>query len=528
MGRDNQAGRATLGFIVTGELLSLHMRAVVGSLPGNVAFFYKNESAVELQNDHIIFNDKPIIKQSENLLFAIEYKPEPVGYMNVLGRMQAANIAYITVAAVFALLAAFFFGYSNYLPIKRLVTKYLHDSKNGKNVMGNIENYFDGLILEKQGLEGDVMNQYSLIKKQILELLLKGDERYVDFVAQSFFGITLPGPEYMVAAVKTPGIIGGVDEKKITGLLEKLSENGAHLYFIRSVNENCFAVLVNLSENTNPAEIMEYLANIFEEADGFMITASKPFSKISKLPDAFSRALIKCGVTGSKTGCGDYFWYDEALAGKIISAISDKAYEEAYNNFMEFKNALNDKSKSFSYDKMAYGKLLGDICDFLAEEDMPVNPVLIDGVVGALDKQELTWRFVGLLRMICDENKPPDSNAAYLALTNARVLELINYIGKNYSDRDLGLDSLSEIFNISTRYVSQIIKKEVGLSYKDFLTGIRMSRAREFLAEGKTVSETCVAVGYSDLSHFIRIFKQINGCTPVKYVNNKPGAAAEL
>ena len=62
-----------------------------------------------------------------------------------------------------------------------------------------------------------------------------------------------------------------------------------------------------------------------------------------------------------------------------------------------------------------------------------------------------------------------------------------------------------------------MIKQAAGENYKDYVILLKIEHAKRLLKEGCSVTETCEQVGYSNLSHFIRTFKQVAGSTPSAY-----------
>ena len=79
--------------------------------------------------------------------------------------------------------------------------------------------------------------------------------------------------------------------------------------------------------------------------------------------------------------------------------------------------------------------------------------------------------------------------------------------------------------NISPYYFSKLFKEEAGENFIDYLTGLRIARARELLADpARTVKDISRMVGYADPNYFSRIFKKQTGMTPREY--REAGAAA--
>lgn len=90
------------------------------------------------------------------------------------------------------------------------------------------------------------------------------------------------------------------------------------------------------------------------------------------------------------------------------------------------------------------------------------------------------------------------------------------YIWKNYSQR-LSLKKLAEAVDISPYYLSHLFRKEMGTSYLEYLTSVRVSVAKSLLQTNMNVMNVCLEVGYQDPSHFARIFTRKVGVPPAEY-----------
>lgn len=91
------------------------------------------------------------------------------------------------------------------------------------------------------------------------------------------------------------------------------------------------------------------------------------------------------------------------------------------------------------------------------------------------------------------------------------------YIDANFG-RDISLDDVSREIQISPYYFSKLFKEETGGNFIEYLTGIRIERAKQLLHETElSMKEICVEVGYQDPNYFSRIFKKTTGITPTEY-----------
>ena len=100
--------------------------------------------------------------------------------------------------------------------------------------------------------------------------------------------------------------------------------------------------------------------------------------------------------------------------------------------------------------------------------------------------------------------------------TSEHLYKAIQYINAHYFE-DINLDILAQNVFVSTYYLSHLFRREMGVTFSDYLTKVRVSRAKELLMEGRSVEDVSECVGYSDGNYFIKIFKKYVGITPSKY-----------
>lgn len=91
------------------------------------------------------------------------------------------------------------------------------------------------------------------------------------------------------------------------------------------------------------------------------------------------------------------------------------------------------------------------------------------------------------------------------------------YIHDNY-DRRLPLSELADHVQLNPQYLSVLFKKETGSSISDYLSEIRISKAKALLRNTNiTILEAAETVGYADARYFSRVFKTRVGMRPTEY-----------
>ncbi len=112
------------------------------------------------------------------------------------------------------------------------------------------------------------------------------------------------------------------------------------------------------------------------------------------------------------------------------------------------------------------------------------------------------------LEAIIEDKKQADTKPIRLAK---------QYIQQNYM-KPVTLEQVSSLVGFNASYFSTLFKKESGSNFMDYLSEIRMNRAKELLREtGLSVAVICEQVGYNDLKNFTKSFKKNIGLNPNEY-----------
>lgn len=101
--------------------------------------------------------------------------------------------------------------------------------------------------------------------------------------------------------------------------------------------------------------------------------------------------------------------------------------------------------------------------------------------------------------------------------TGGVIERSIRYIQQNVEE-ELSRESIADYVGLNPAYLSRLFKKETGQNLIDFLISAKMTRARELLdTTVMTVSAVAQQVGYSNFSHFTKMFRKQFDCNPQEY-----------
>jgi len=97
------------------------------------------------------------------------------------------------------------------------------------------------------------------------------------------------------------------------------------------------------------------------------------------------------------------------------------------------------------------------------------------------------------------------------------ILVAMQYIEDHIAEA-LSIRHVSEVVGYHPAYFSNLFKHELGISYSDFLTLLRIQRAKKLLICNEyTLQEIAKQCGFSDLSYFSLKFKRVVGMTPSQW-----------
>jgi len=101
---------------------------------------------------------------------------------------------------------------------------------------------------------------------------------------------------------------------------------------------------------------------------------------------------------------------------------------------------------------------------------------------------------------------------------NERLVDsIIQYINEHFRD-NISTTMLSEQFGLSSNYISNLLKQELGIRYNDYITQLRMEHSKQLLlSTNMSVKNITAACGYYSQSHFTKLFVEREGCTPLEF-----------
>ncbi len=273
-----------------------------------------------------------------------------------------------------------------------------------------------------------------------------------------------------------------------------------------------------------PAEfLIEQAYRSFFEGPDFKnvkgIGISEPFFSLERIQDAIEEANLlsyQYFISGEKI-CDyrikeNYKKGDEAINRFIVEYIKEKGPNKSIQTEIEKLseiNCINIKHAFGIYNFITYYNCSGD------EQSQ-------DTIYGFDSFTKLFKDFKSMYKYLADL-LTDEKTSNIKESRNINFNQVLNYIEGKFNT-DLTMQEISERFYINPSYISQLFRKEMGITFTDYVTKKRIELAKVLLKDEKRkmidISQKC---GYNDYFYFIRCFKKYAGTSPGQYRNALKG-----
>lgn len=153
-----------------------------------------------------------------------------------------------------------------------------------------------------------------------------------------------------------------------------------------------------------------------------------------------------------------------------------------------------------------YGSMDSSIANHLLNQMAQVESMV--------DREEI----VHTLSRLADEFMGRESGREMSAAN--KIEYALDYIREHFNE-EIVINDLAARLEMSPSYFSSLFKKESGQSTMQYITALRMERAKSYLTDSDlSVAVIAKNVGYEDSQYFFRVFKKTTGMTPLQFRQN--------
>lgn len=276
-------------------------------------------------------------------------------------------------------------------------------------------------------------------------------------------------------------------------------------------------------------QLGEALIRGIQNETGYIISVgiSDSFNEILKMKDAYFQAQ---SAYKFKTffGCGRVIHFMETLSSKPrerklhldIRTLQDYIYgmkREQVNHFVD--DVFNNLADSKDFEGVNFASLeivltLSSVYSHISRNDEEI-----------MDKKREYYEQIKYLETVNDlKNWFKASFSQLMDLVGSAyhddknvISKALNYIQANYS-RNISLQTISDHVHLSKNYFVNLFKREVGESFVEHLTRVRVENAKRLLKDQRLKAiDVGNMVGFEDQRYFSKVFKKMTGFTPTEY-----------
>lgn len=186
--------------------------------------------------------------------------------------------------------------------------------------------------------------------------------------------------------------------------------------------------------------------------------------------------------------------------------------------------SLLDETKVYietqAFSKETAGRMIVELTVVLYREFEHMKLLLewsLEGLLQELHSLESLNEMIGVLKTNFgkwireSKESPPKENIHNV------IAKTQEYITNNYH-RDLGIEEVSEIADLSISHFCMLFKQVTGYTFLEYLTQCRIEKAKYILKNSQVkVYQIAPLVGYQDPRYFTQVFKKVTGMTPSEF-----------
>ena len=382
-----------------------------------------------------------------------------------------------------------------------------------------------------------------ILREQFLNGLIHGSlgKSEIEYALTEYEINLKNASKYIVAAVHIDDMDSHIMAKELIPISVKVNllgnlENKVQVEIFSVYSETSIVILIGLPEKMSKNYIMSILSEAIKDANraiGVNLTIGLGISvnDITGLHTSYTLAKEALGYRGI-VGNGEVIYIKDMEPVKSDKLKFEDIEAKEYINILkfgsdesiiEYAEKIFSKLKESKVHSSQYQSYMINVINViinLAQDyglELSVLTKTATDYIDLLDKIKDTGGFrewlmeasINIAHRIREDR----------VVTSKKVLEEAKiYIEENFADMELSLEKLCKHLHVSVARFSTNFKKDMGISYVNFLTNVRLQKAGELL---KTTDEKTYMiaemVGYADQNYFSYVFKKKYGVSPSKY-----------
>jgi two-component system response regulator YesN len=300
--------------------------------------------------------------------------------------------------------------------------------------------------------------------------------------------------------------------------------------FVTEYQQNLYVCMVNLKRNEDKPDLLKALNDIVQtfqydfEYCRINIGIGKTYGGLSQLASSFSDAMTALGTAESERkfqiidseqlSLIDHYYYSFADENQLINLVKVGDMVQVQHKITEILSTNKEKGVSHHYMLMLLAELRNTAYKFAVEKGLSAL-VQHTQPQATLNDEETLQNLLDLFReIIIGYTRGEDGGEAK---QDSLVSSIIQYVDGHYTE-DLYLEHIAEQMGLSSKYVSKVFKEKTGTNLTDYISLIRIAKAKELLIHTSlNISVVGERVGIFSRTTFLRTFKKWEGISPLEF-----------
>lgn len=408
------------------------------------------------------------------------------------------------------------------------VKEYLLKPSRKDEILATVERVMDELDIERekeqerQALEVKLDQALSFVRSEWVTSLLLDHVRETEPVRWREFLELKDG--WIYAIVCRLIFQNTVEKKRGYAFLKKTFEDqGEGGCLVGPMSGELVPVLIVASNEeqtvrSQAVKTANHVLHAFDHRKGDLdlrIGIGTAVKQVSDFIKSYEEALISLEEANNQIR---YFIYHPSFVQKtendavraekqLLEAVKDGDEDGALSSFERYNREIN---KNQHERRKAYENLSFMLKNMAQEMGVPLQlPSGFPEDAGPRQLQELVK--IRLVHAV-EEIRQWQSDSVHGLMQGAKL-----YIDHHYNEL-VTLEDVAAHANLSAYYFSKLFKEQTGTTFIEYLTGVRIVKAKELLKTTRmSLKEICFKVGYHDPNYFSRVFKKITGRSPSDY-----------
>lgn len=407
-----------------------------------------------------------------------------------------------------------------------------------------ISGYINDLIEKNKKMDDQISLNLSILKesylyKFLMSVHINDEEETKKGMLEN--GITFRYDHYIVAIVQLRPtekfydsftkneysiIINGID----LILKDMIAEDGKYGNFIIHQDNEHSIVIVNMNKNAieDITKKFESFTRDFYHDREFMyilVGIGNYYAGFNGMKKSYNEAKrVLASMQTIRNSAVMFYDNNKMNNTNYIYTIDNENIIYNYllkGNYADVENAVSDVIKKNlenglgdNGQKLLYRQFYNTAVKVLGAKGINISDLMEKEQITHIDEDDYdNNRFIDYVCEVLKKTAEYTSNIN----TSVAVDEIKDYIDKHFYE-ELYLDKIADLFGVNSKYLSRLIKEQMGINFSQYVMRIRILKACEMLkSTSMSINEIMEKTGFNSRTTFIRVFKKFEGLTPSEY-----------